>query len=130
MLSLAKRFFSSIAPEARIYHAVGESSLLPKKLEGIVKFDPGIAKQVSPKELNEILKGYYRPPMEWPVSVWFRTNALPHVPDGLSGEACIWRDKKIEAEILAYTTDYGVEVYEVTPLEEDGNNHTSEPESP
>ncbi len=116
MLSLSKRFFSAIPAKAKIYHCVGECSLLPKKLEGKVRFNPGIAIQTSLTNYQDFLAGN-GPGTRWPVSVYFRTNEKAYIPDGISEDARVWDEEMIEAEILGYSKDGGVTVHEVTPLD-------------
>lgn len=126
--SVSKKFFASMAQKAKIYRSVGDHSFLPKKLEGIVQFDPGIAVQVTSAEYKAFVAGN-APSTRWPVSIYFRTHVSPHVPDGLPDEACIWYEKEFKAEILAYSVDHGVTPQVVNPLDEDDNenDHPSTP---
>ena len=110
-----RRFFSSCPTRLSIFCSnTDDASIIPDVVAGKVSLNPGLATYIAATDYQKFINGTMSR-TEWPVCVFFRTEEKPSTPDGLPEHICCWNNDIIEAEILAYSKDFGATFTEASP---------------
>lgn len=123
-LSKDRLFSKSVLPYSLFYSSTADLTLLPQSIpSNSVSIKLIDAIPATETDLKKFIRGI-TPPDSNPVAFFFKTQEVPFKLDGLDN-VYGWGEKQVIVDILAYSTNYGLDVF--VPEQNHENNSQKKP---